>query len=278
MVTLDQAGQARGWTRIVPPPRALAPFVELFWAQADAPAGGSLHGWRIVPDASPHLIVKRLRGIAGDPVPAGSSTRAILVGARSHHVDSDMPDRTWTAGVRFRPGVLPVLTGLPASEVADRGVSVEDAFGAAGRQVERDLADAACADRAIGMLRDALLARLVGASPPDRRIRGLIRLARAAQQDTRSARPGVRTLADRLGVPTRTLRQRCADDIGLSPVLVMRIGRLHHALRLALAGAPPGGWAAIAVRTGYFDQSHLIRDCRLLLGESPGEFLRRSVY
>jgi AraC-like DNA-binding protein len=88
----------------------------------------------------------------------------------------------------------------------------------------------------------------------------------------------VRTLADGLGVPARTLRQRCADDIGLSPVLVLRVGRLHHALRLALAGTTPGGWAAIAARTGYFDQSHLIRDCRLLLGESPGEFMRRSAH
>jgi AraC-like DNA-binding protein len=59
-------------------------------------------------------------------------------------------------------------------------------------------------------------------------------------------------------------------------VLVLRVSRLHRALGLALGGSTPGGWAAIAARTGYFDQSHLIRDFRLLLGESPGQYMCRS--
>jgi AraC-like DNA-binding protein len=276
MVTLDQAGRARAWTRIVAAPLALSPFVEFFWAQAAAPDGARTRGWRIVPDASPHLIVKRLHGIAGDTVAAAVTTRATVVGARSHHVESDLPGREWTAGVRFRPGTLPRLVRLPASDFADRGVSVEEAFGAAGRQVERGLANAADADEAIRVLSDALLAKLASALPPERRIRGLASLANAGTRGARSARSGVQALAADLGVPARTLRQRCADDIGLPPVRVLRVARLHNALRHALALGTPGGWSAIAVRTGYFDQSHLIRDFRLLLGESPVDFMRRS--
>jgi len=39
--------------------------------------------------------------------------------------------------------------------------------------------------------------------------------------------------------------------------------------------SPHIGWARIAATTGYFDQSHLIRDFRLLLGETPRTFLAR---
>jgi AraC-like DNA-binding protein len=220
--------------------------------------------------------VSRLNRIAGDTAATASATRATFVGARSHHVESDMPRRIWTAGVRFTPGTLPLLTRLPASDFADRGVSVEDAFGAEGRDLEHDLADAVEAPDAIRLVRDALTARLASAMPPDRRIRGLVQLARAGASGARSDRPAVRALADELGVATRTLRQRCAQDIGLPPVLVLRVSRLHRALGLALGGSTPGGWAAIAARTGYFDQSHLIRDFRLLLGESPGQYMCRS--
>jgi AraC-like DNA-binding protein len=91
----------------------------------------------------------------------------------------------------------------------------------------------------------------------------------------------VRSLADRIGVAERTLRKRCVDDIGLSPVLVVRVARVHRALGLALAGAalagdPHAGWARIAARSGYYDQSHLIRDFGRLLGETPATFIARG--
>ena len=33
-------------------------------------------------------------------------------------------------------------------------------------------------------------------------------------------------------------------------------------------------WAAIAAETGFCDQSHLVRECRVLTGLAPGEVYR----
>jgi AraC-like DNA-binding protein len=71
------------------------------------------------------------------------------------------------------------------------------------------------------------------------------------------------------------------DDIGLSPVLVVRVARVQRALGLALAGGalardPHAGWARIAARSGYYDQSHLIRDFGRLLGETPATYIARG--
>jgi AraC-like DNA-binding protein len=280
MVTLDQAGLARGWTRIVAPPASLEPFIELFWTQVASPvSAGRQAGWRIVPDAAPHLIVTRLRTLAGETSP--SVTRTHLVGARSRYVDGNITRRAWTVGVRFRPGLLPLLTGLPAPDFADRSVSVADALRGTGTRLSDDLGAAATEDQALDLILAFLLRELRGVPSPDRRVVALERMAREGGRRGPESSPGVRSMADRIGVAERTLRKRCLDDIGLSPVLVVRVARVQRALGLALAGGalardPHAGWARIAARSGYYDQSHLIRDFGRLLGETPATYIARG--
>jgi AraC-like DNA-binding protein len=279
MVTLDQAGRASRWTRLVEAPRELKAYVEFLWIQADAGAGtGGVPTWRIVPDTAPHLVVKRLSdrpGLAGQRRLSGSRTRAVLVGARSRHVDSDFPCREWTVGVRFRPGTLPRLTGVPASDLTDAGVPLSSACGRAGGHLERALDGASCADEAVECINAMLLGALATGSSPDSRTASLRGAIQAATPVYSRIRPTTAAVAGSMGIAERTLRQWCADDIGLPPALAVRIIRLHHAIRLAIGDRRPGGWARIAAVAGYYDQSHLIRDFRLLVGETPRGFLAR---
>jgi AraC-like DNA-binding protein len=98
----------------------------------------------------------------------------------------------------------------------------------------------------------------------------------------------------------RTLRACFVDHVGLAPSIVQRIRRLHRALLDGLSGtgarsggvsavrtmsaasvvsARPGGWASVAAAgAGYADQSHLIRDCRDLMGETPEAFRARAAF
>lgn len=281
MVTLDQAGGARAWTRLIAPPPELESFVEFLWVQADpgANAGGGRR-WRIVPDTAPHMIVKRLSGTRAatsrETRPAGV-TSASIVGARTRHVDSDLPLREWTVGVRFHAGTLPWLTGVPASELTDAAASVGSACGAAGVRLEREVGEAARADDALARVLSMLLETLSTLGRPDARVDGLRRAISAAGRTDSRARATSRALAGSMGIAERTLRQRCADAVGLPPALAVRIVRLQRAIRMAI-DSPRVGWARIAAATGYFDQSHLIRDFRMLLGETPRTFLaRRSI-
>ena len=95
----------------------------------------------------------------------------------------------------------------------------------------------------------------------------------AVEQIPRSGRdaPSVRELARRLGRSVRTLQRVFAEDVGLSPKTLLRITRIQRALALARASTPLR-WSAIAVRAGYHDQSHFVRDFRALVGCAPSEF------
>jgi AraC-like DNA-binding protein len=85
----------------------------------------------------------------------------------------------------------------------------------------------------------------------------------------------IETIASELGIPDRSLRAWSAAHLGMPIKSFFKIRRLHGALSMRI-GSDAATWSQIAATAGYSDQSHLIRDCRTLLGESPGSFMARA--
>jgi transcriptional regulator GlxA family with amidase domain len=79
--------------------------------------------------------------------------------------------------------------------------------------------------------------------------------------------------ARRVGLSHRRFIQLFTRQVGLTPRLYCRILRFQRA-REALARIAAPDWATLAVRCGYFDQSHLIRDFREFCGLNPTQYLR----
>jgi AraC-like DNA-binding protein len=81
--------------------------------------------------------------------------------------------------------------------------------------------------------------------------------------------------AGELGLGERQLERRCRALLGLSPKQMQRITRLHGLLSAALRQQRlPDADAALAA--GYYDQSHLARDARLLTGAPLRELLQQA--
>lgn len=87
-------------------------------------------------------------------------------------------------------------------------------------------------------------------------------------------RDGTRAAAD-LGLGERQLERRCRALLGVSPKQLQRLTRLHGLLSDALRRQRlPDADAALAA--GYYDQSHLARDARLLTGSPLRELLQQA--
>jgi AraC-like DNA-binding protein len=176
--------------------------------------------------------------------------------------------RAWTVGVRLQPGAIPALTGLAAHELTDAELPVAELShpGTGGLLGWLEQADtpAAAADVLLVFLRNVL----GRADAATRRTALLLDMLRNSHARS------VRQLADELGLAERTLHHVCVTRIGLAPQRILRIVRLQRALQHALDSRD--GWARVAALHGYADQSHLTRDFRGLLGEPPGEFVRRA--
>ena len=164
-------------------------------------------------------------------------------------------------GLRMAPGHGPVVLGVPADELLDARVSLEDLWGAAtARRLSDDLATTGAA---ADVLEDVAARMRRGDDRDDRLIRHVVALARAGTS--------IRVIADEVGLSTRQLQRKSVAAFGYGPKMLVRILRLQRALQLTKDGASA---VDAAVEAGYSDQPHLSRDVRELAGVPFGALTR----
>ncbi|HEY8581942.1 MAG TPA: helix-turn-helix transcriptional regulator [Capillimicrobium sp.] len=205
-------------------------------------------GWRVaeVGSRAPARMASFVGGISDAPSFAGHDGRAECV----------QVDLT-PAGVR-------ALLGVPAGELANTVVGLDDLLGADGRRLVEALHGAPTWLARFRLLEAALARRALEAPPP----RHDVQRAWQRLQATDGALP-VEALARELRCSRRHLARRFAEDVGLGPKAFARVLRFRRAAALLRdPGGPP--IVDVALRCGYADQAHLTRETRELSGVTPG--------
>jgi len=207
------------------PPAALRELIECAWVVEGPP-----EPVRVLPDGCMDLM--RMDGrimVAGPDTTASVSPR----GGEPF------------VGLRFHPGVLPRLLDVPASELRDDRVPLEElrqtpaCHSLVGLAVEF-ASESARPETAPWSL--PLLGSITG------------RLA---------AGDAVSVIARDVGWSSRTLQRQCSAVYGYGPAMLRRILRFRRAVRLLDDGLPN---VEVASRAGYADQPHLHREVRELAG------------
>ncbi len=242
-----------------PPCPALRDSVAYVWSLSDAPAHARE---RIVPNGTVELVIN----LADDEIRVHGSVQrrlpgAIVSGCYATAFDIDTRAHAAVVGVHFKPGAGSVL-GIPAGELADRHVGLDDLWGRdAALLRERMLA--ASPDERFELVEHALLARRSRSAT-----RRDIAAARAALE-----RPGteVAEVAHMLELSRRRFIELFHAQVGMTPKRYARVHRFQRALGLAQARRP---WAQVALASGYYDQAHLCREWNELTGLTPTEMLR----
>jgi AraC-like DNA-binding protein len=226
--------------RELPPPPTIAAHVMCLWTR-DGPAAD-----RVLPDGCADIVW------TGDAlIVAGPATRAVRPKVRAEATK---------VGIRFRTGAAAKALGLPAAELRDESVGVEEIWAARGRELSERAAEAASAQERLRLL----AAAVADVPPPDP-------LVRAAVRDLAAPQARVSELCSSLFISERQLRRRIEEAVGYSPRTLARILRLQRFLRLAEHDG--GDLARLAAEAGYADQSHLTRECRELCGIPAGALL-----
>jgi len=232
--------------------RDLADIVACTWQRTAAAPGRQ----RVVPDGCVDLVWR------GDALSvAGPDTGSWM---------SLLEPGGTIAGLRFRPGAAGAALGLPASELRDMRVALEEVWGGAAVELAERLGDATGADEQRGILERAIVARRATMDQPDR-------LVLAAKGVLGRPRSRVRAVGERLGLSDRQLLRRFRAAVGYGPKVLDRVLRFQRFL--ARAGAVAGGHdsvARVAAELGYADQAHLTRECALLSGLTPGTLAQRA--
>jgi AraC-like DNA-binding protein len=237
-----------GTYREFPPSPPLHALLSCRW-QRDHPADDPADSTLILPDGCVDVLWR--------------DGRLIVAGIDSTARRSPVPAGTSIVGIRLRPGVAGAVFGIPASELLDAQVPLEELLGPRVSELSDRLA-AAQGREAEYLLLEGMVAAAVADNVPDPLVLAATR---------RLGFPGARIdlLAEALGISERQLRRRFHQSVGYGPKTLDRVLRFR---RLVLkAHAVSDGevdLARLAADLGYADQAHMTRDSVSLTGMPPG--------
>ncbi|MCA1005385.1 helix-turn-helix domain-containing protein [Rhodococcus hoagii] len=159
-------------------------------------------------------------------------------------------------GLRLPPGLLPHLLAVPAADLRNARIPLEDVV---GRRTATVLAGLDPAD-AGAAFESFAVARLGDVGPPDPVVTAAARLLGRGVP--------VAGVAATTGLSARALQRLGNRSFGYGPKTLAGILRLQRACHLAAKGVPS---AVVAAECGYVDQAHLIRESRRITGRPFGE-------
>lgn len=171
-----------------------------------------------------------------------------------------------------RPGRLRALLGIPAKELQDSVVSLDEIRGPSASILALRLADAASAQERLDILQAELWRRCEGSAHDDG-----VAMAICGHIERTKGKVQVRALVERSGYSHRALLGRFDGWIGLSPKRYVRVTRVRRAAGM-LGDGRMGDSSQIATECGFCDQAHMIHEFQDLVGLTPANFmsLRRT--
>ena len=231
------------------PAPPLAGLIEHYWQASWDLRGLPPRQQATLPHPNVHLVVEqgqaRIYGVHGD--------RFVRQLEGQDHV----------FGVKFKAGGFYPFYCQPVVSLFDRSTDVSACFGTGSADFAARVLGAPHFEDMCAVADTFLLDHLPRADAWVARLSGL--LARIAQ-DTGITQ--VEHVVAMTGLSKRSLQRQFKKYVGVGPKWVIQRYRLHEVLAQIQAGKALN-WADLAMELGYFDQAHLTRDFRRLVGMTP---------
>jgi AraC-like DNA-binding protein len=243
-----------------PPNPALCSWVRSLW-YCRAPRF-SHHRERVLPNGCIQIIFNLSRSYLTDCGDDGKASRrlprAIVVGTRARFGVVDTADMEEMVGILIEPGGFAGLFRERADLFFKRSIGLEEVW--AGTSLTERLCEVPTPEK-LRTLEVFLTGRL---HPGTRRSE----LVDQGLHLFREKGFRVAECARSVGVNERRLSQVFREQVGMSPKMWCRIRRFQTAVR-ALHNGVDVPWTELALRCGYYDQSHFANDFRAFSGINP---------
>ena len=249
------------FTRIQPDP-ALSSLIECYWVVESSDTEVSRE--KIIPDGFTEVIFH-----FGDSYRTNinghwqTQSTCLLAGQISNYFYLENTGRAGIAAIKFKPAALTQLFGLDMSAYTDKVVDLEtiaiEGLTALGAIVlpfndEHSLAS-------------SLNAYFLSLNLP---LPGTAIVTAIDHIFGRNGMVSVKEIASAAGIGERQLERLFKTYIGLTPKYYARIIRFNYIFQLIKDQDIT--WAEVVYRSGYYDQSHFIRDFKAFTGEDPSAY------
>jgi AraC-like DNA-binding protein len=203
----------------------------------------------------------------------GIERSSFVAGLYDTWVAVDSAPTSCALQVNFTPLGAHLVLQCPMADVAGASIDVGDALGVAGVQLIEQLGNLTTWRERFALVDRFLVTRVRRGSRAPAAVEWAWRELCAHHGDLRIA-----ALCTQTGWSPKRMIAAFREHVGLPPKVVARILRFEH-LVAQLRGPNADAWSARALESGFFDQSHLIRDFNEFAGCTPGAYLReRDVF
>lgn len=166
----------------------------------------------------------------------------------------------------FAPGGLFRITGIPSTEIANAYVDAEAIFFADIRFVNEQLCHCSSYQQMVAVIDKFLFSQIkkrnFSAHAIDQVMQGLY---------CNEELPSIDALSRLACVSTRQFERIFKHRMGVSPKYFLKVMRFENAFRMKNK-FPHLDWLSIAIRCGYYDYQHLVKDYKELTLMTPTEF------
>lgn len=259
------------YRKFTPSPQ-LSPFVECYYGWEKQETAGQPLVIESPPSGFGSMVFNY-----GDAYRVGNSQQrsasvpeSFLTGQATQNYLLTLPGRIAMVGIVFKPAGLSSLFGLPMYEFTDERTDLSDVLGAVVPTLQARLAEAEGPAARIRLLEQFLNRQLGKKSDPfDRTDYAANRIV---------SQKGVTNINDLMGdlyVCRRQFERQFLHKVGVSPKYYARIRRVGYlCARLASQRWQVADWHDLIYQSGYYDQSHFIREFTQFMGKRPTIYLK----
>jgi AraC-like DNA-binding protein len=255
------------------PTAALRPFVDWLWFYEDwHPDHDREH---VLPDGTFELVINlqnepRKLFDRADTSRYQTFRRGWLSGTHSEYLIIDALAGSSMIGAHFKPGGCAPFLNVPADELQDEVVELDDIWGGSAWHWRDQLLDARTPEGKFAALEQFLLSKLVAARrPANGRDRVFWALNRFVGEPNLHR---INQVTGYLGISHKHFIEEFRREVGLPPKLFCRI-RCFQQVLAQIGAQETVEWADIACTCGYYDQAHFVNDFQAFAGLNPSAYL-----
>jgi AraC-like DNA-binding protein len=170
--------------------------------------------------------------------------------------------------VGFRPWGIQPFIGFSVSEITNQNLSLKNVYPAKIRLLEDEIRSVKFAEERIAVIEHFLLEILLYPKN-DMVIReSIMHISQSHGQAT------IKFLAKKFHLCEKQFNRRFVQTVGIQPKLFSRIVRFQHVL--TLLNSMQMGLLDVAIRSGFYDEAHFIREFQQFAVTTPKQFLLNS--
>ena len=255
--------------RTYPPSEPLSKYVKLYWTLEEcgsAPASRE----RIFPDGCMELIFHY-----GDLFRRYTDTnsiiqpRSFLHGQLIRYMEIESTGTIGIFGVRFFPHGLRAFSNIDAHELTGNAVGIVDLWGPDGLLLQQQIIAAPFTECRIRIIETFLLGML--RQHPESAVGFCV-----SSIVNSCGLKSIQALSQEINLSRRHLERSFIAAVGLSPKMFARIVRFQHAL-IRVERDQESSLTGIAYSSGFYDQSHFIKDFKEFSGLNPRLYFKADI-